>query len=267
MIYILSDSIGETASHVARAAAIQFKDVSYEVRKHNYLKTTQQIQGIIKEASQFNSFVIFTTVLEELRDEIILQCQAYNVKYHDVITPLLTDFQACFEVVPERTPGSMYQLDEQYFEKVEAIEFAVKYDDGKDLRGLRHADVVLLGISRTSKTPLSMYLAHKNIKVANVPLVPEIPIPEEVFDLPAGKVIGLTNSPKKLNEIRISRLKAMGLNENVDYASLDRILFELDFADRIYKKVGCPVINVASKAIEETANIIIEITGLTPRLK
>jgi regulator of PEP synthase PpsR (kinase-PPPase family) len=161
----------------------------------------------------------------------------------------------------------MYKMDDDYFERVAAIEFAVKYDDGKDLRGLKYADVVLLGISRTSKTPLSMYLSHKNVKVANVPLVPEIPVAKEIHEVPRHKLIGLTNSPEKLNEVRIERLKALGLSSNVEYANFDRILEELDYADHVYRQLGCPVINVANKAIEETASIILEITGLNIKLK
>ena len=143
--------------------------------------------------------------------------------------------------------------------RVEAIEFAVKYDDGKDPRGILKSDIVLLGISRTSKTPLSMYLANKNIKVANVPLVPEIPIPKEVFEIDPKKIIGLTNTPEKLNSIRQERLKALGLSSNASYANLERILQELDYSEKIMKKAGCPVIDVSNKAIEETAGIILDI--------
>ena len=143
--------------------------------------------------------------------------------------------------------------------RVEAIEFAVRYDDGKDTRGILKSDIVLLGISRTSKTPLSMYLANKNIKVANVPLVPEIPIPKEVFEINPKKIIGLTNSPEKLNQIRQERLKSLGLSSDANYAKFDRILQELDYSEKIMKQVGCPVINVSNKAIEETAGIILDI--------
>lgn len=175
------------------------------------------------------------------------------------MSPLLKLFENYLGFEPMKEPGVTHKLDENYFKKVEAVEFAVKYDDGKDPRGVKKADIVVIGVSRTSKTPLSMYLAHKNLKVANIPLVPEVPVPEELYQIDSKKVIGLTTNPIKLNEIRQERLKALGLGNNASYASLDRILEELDYADDIMKRIGCPVIDVSSKAVEETANIIIEI--------
>ena len=160
---------------------------------------------------------------------------------------------------PKNQPGLVRQLDEEYFRKVEAIEFAVKYDDGRDPRGLLRADVVLIGVSRTSKTPLSMYLANKRYKVANVPLVPEVEPPEELFMVPTKKCIGLTISPDQLNMIRRERLKSLGLTSQANYASLERIMQELEYAEKIMKRVGCPVINVSNKAVEETANLIVDI--------
>lgn len=266
-IIIMSDSLGETASHVARAAMNQFTNKEYVVRKYNYVRDVETVEAIIEKASIKPSIVLFTTVIDELTEAIVKSCAKHNVKCHDILTPVLTQFSDFFSDVPAQKPGTMYKLDDDYFDRVAAIEFAVKYDDGRDLKGLKHADVVLLGISRTSKTPLSMYLSHKNIRVANVPLVPEIPVAKEIFQVPKNKLIGLTNSPDKLNEIRVERLKALGLSSNVEYANYSRILEELDYADKIYKQLGCPVINVANKAIEETASIIMEITGLNMKLK
>jgi regulator of PEP synthase PpsR (kinase-PPPase family) len=153
----------------------------------------------------------------------------------------------------------MRKLDDEYFRKIEAIEFAVKYDDGRDPRGILRADIVLVGVSRTSKTPLSMYLAHKRYKVANVPIVPEVKPPDELYQIPRSKCVGLIISPDKLNEIRTERLKALGLGARANYASYERILEELDYAEKIMKRVGCPVINVSNKAIEETAGLILDI--------
>ncbi len=133
---------------------------------------------------------------------------------------------------------SFIDLTKNTLKKVEAIEFAVKYDDGKDPRGIKKADIVLIGVSRTSKTPLSMYLAHKNVKVANVPLVPEVPIPDELYQIPTNRIIGLTTDPIKLNEIRQERLKALGLSNTATYANVDRILEELEYADKNYEKTA-----------------------------
>ncbi len=266
-IIIMSDSLGETASHVARAAMNQFTGKEYVVKKYNYVRDIEAVEEIVSKASKQPSIVLFTTVIDELTRGIIETCARYGVRCHDILTPVLDQFSDFFKDVPAQKPGTMYKLDDDYFDRVAAIEFAVKYDDGKDLKGLKHADVVLLGISRTSKTPLSMYLSHKNIRVANVPLVPEIPVAKEIYQVPKNKLIGLTNSPEKLNEIRVERLKALGLSANVEYANYSRILEELDYADKVYKQLGCPIINVANKAIEETASIIMEITGLNMKLK
>lgn len=259
VIYILSDSVGETAEHLARAIGEQFKPVQYEIRKFPYVDSVETVDEIIAEASTRNALLIFTTVLEPVRDAIVARCAEYTVPCFDVMSPLLTFFEEVVQAKPRREAGITHRLDENYFKRVEAVEFAVKYDDGKDPRGVKKADVVIIGVSRTSKTPLSMYLAHKNVKVANIPLVPEVPVPAELYEISSKKVIGLTTNPIKLNEIRQERLKALGLNDSANYASLERILQELEYADGIMKRIGCPVIDVASKAVEETANIILEI--------
>ena len=176
-------------------------------------------------------------------------------------------FMEKFNKEPNHQPKLLRQLDEEYFRRVEAIEFAVKYDDGRDPRGLSRADIVLIGVSRTSKTPLSMYLAHQSFKVANVPLVPEVPPPDELYTIPRNKCVGLIITPDKLNEIRKERLKSLGLKSEANYASFERILEELEYAEKIMKRVGCPVINVSNKAIEETASLIVDVLKSERRRK
>lgn len=258
MIYIVSDSIGETAEYVARATAAQF-DRDYEIVKFPFVREKAQIEEVVEEAKTHHSIILYTTVIEEFRETLITRCEALDIPCIDVMSTAMLAFQSFLNLEPKHEPGIIRRLDEKYFKKVEAIEFAVKYDDGKDPRGIKKADVILLGVSRTSKTPLSMYLANKNLKVANVPLVPEVPVPKEVYQIPKERIIGLTTNPIKLNEIRQERLKALGLSDTATYANLDRILEELDYADKIMKDIGCPIIDVATKAVEETANIIIEI--------
>ena len=147
-------------------------------------------------------------------------------------------------------------MDEAYFRRVEAIEFAVKFDDGKDARGLILAELVLIGVSRTSKTPLSIFLAHKGIKVANLPIVPEVKLPSELYNMSGKRIVGLTMDAEHILNIRIERLKAMGLPPNSKYASLQRIVEELEYAEALMKQLGSRIINVTNKAIEETAGII-----------
>ena len=257
-IYIVSDSIGETAEKVSIAAAEQFQDVDYEMVKVPYISQKKQIDDLIEAAKSRSSIILFTLVVKDLRNYLVNLCEEHNILYNDIMKPILSDLNILFESDPVLEPGIIHKLDEEYFKRVEAVEFAVKYDDGKDARGIKKADVVILGISRTSKTPLSMYLAHKNIKVANVPLVPEAKVPKEIFELDSNKIVGLLNSPEKLNEIRKERLKVLGLGDSAEYANMGRIMDELEFAKKLYNKLDCKVIDVSNKAVEETANIIIE---------
>ncbi|ABO50980.1 protein of unknown function DUF299 [Desulforamulus reducens MI-1] len=259
VVYIVSDSIGETAELVAKAAVSQFNGGNVEIRRVPYVNDPQDIVDIVDEAQGQNCIIAFTLVLPELREVLVREADKHNIPTVDIMGPFLDALTLITAAPPKLEPGLVRKLDEEYFRKVEAIEFAVKYDDGKDPRGIQRADLVILGVSRTSKTPLSMYLAHKRIKAANVPLVPEVAPPQEIFSLSSHKVIGLTIKPQQLNVIRTERLKTLGLTSNADYASHERILKELDYAESIMKRVGCPVIDVTNKAVEETASKVLEI--------
>lgn len=257
-IYVLSDSIGETGEQVARAAASQFSPLKYDVIRYPYITDKEQIKEAFEEAKERKSIIIYTVVIENLRNYIIDMGQKYNIPVIDLMSPTLNALELVLGRKPKRESGIIRRLDEKYFRKVEALEFAVKYDDGKDARGIKKADIVLIGVSRTSKTPLSMYLAHKHFKVANVPLVPEVPAPEELFEKDSKRIFGLIANPFKLNEIRQERLKSLGLNNNANYASIERINYELEYSKRIMEKLNCVVIDVSNKAVEETAGIIME---------
>lgn len=257
-VYVLSDALGETAEFVTRAAASQFEGVGFEIRRIPFIDEESTIDEILLSAKENQALVAFTLVVPELKEYLIKRANEYGIRLVDILGPMITQMELMVNIPPRSKPGMVHQLDEDYFKKVEAIEFAVKYDDGKDSRGILRADVILVGVSRTSKTPLSMYLAHKRIKATNVPLVPEVAPPDELFMVSPRKCIGLTINPEQLNSIRTERLKSLGLTAQANYASLDRILVELEYAEKIMKKIGCPVINVTNKAVEETANIILE---------
>ncbi|HHZ03270.1 MAG TPA: kinase/pyrophosphorylase [Tissierellia bacterium] len=257
-IYAVSDSLGETAEQVARAVIRQFDTKEFTIRKIPYINDKEEIDELIERASRENSFIVFTLVVEELRDYLMEQATIYGISAVDIMTPVLLPLVKQLGLSPKNEPGLLRKLDERYFKKVEVVEFAVKYDDGKDTRGILLADIVLIGVSRTSKTPLSMYLANKNLKVANIPLVPEVSIPEELKLIPSKKIIGLTLNMENLNKIRKERLKAMGLSDNANYASMDRIIEELEYADKVMRSLNCKVIDTTNKAVEETASIILD---------
>lgn len=257
-IYIVSDSLGETGEHVVKAAISQFNVEHYELKKIPYVLSIQALKDILEEAVQEPSSILFYTLVNK---ELIDYVNSFSIKHNlltvDLLSPVISAIKATTGLEPSRKAGTIRKIDEDYFRRIEAIEFAVKYDDGQDPSGLPEADLVILGVSRTSKTPLSMYLANKNIKVANVPLVPESKPPQEIYEIPARRMVGLTNSPIKLNEIREERLRHLGLPKGSSYASMERILYEIDYAERIMKNLGIPIIDVSNKAVEETAELIL----------
>jgi len=259
VVYILSDSIGETAELVAKAAISQYNGNSAEIRRVPYVNDEQTVAEVAEEARDTGGIIVYTVIMPELRRLVKKYAELYGIPHVDIMGPTMEALSRVMPGEPRLEPGLVRRLDAQYFRRVEAIEFAVKYDDGKDPRGLALADLVLIGVSRTSKTPLSMYLAHKQIKVANVPLVPEIQPPEELFRLDRTKVVGLTISPNQLYEIRKERLLFLGLHHQSAYASLERILEELEYAEGIMKKIGCPIFDVTNKAVEETAGKLLEL--------
>ncbi|MEN6411354.1 MAG: pyruvate, water dikinase regulatory protein [Veillonellales bacterium] len=258
IVYILSDSIGETGEVVVNAAASQFDSGHIDIRRVPYLISARQVEEALLEAKEAGGIVIYTLVRPNLKSFLEKKAQELNLISVDVMGPIIEALKSVSDLPPKYEPGLIRKMDDEYFSKVEAIEFAVKFDDGKEPRGLLRADIVVAGISRASKTPLCMYLAHKGIKAANIPLVPEVTPPPELFQVPAQRVVGLTIKPALLYEIRQERLRAMGLSPHADYANYERILEELDYADTIMRKIGCPIIDVTNKATEETAARVLE---------
>lgn len=257
VVHVVSDSVGETAELVVKAVASQFNGGHVEINRHSFIESTQDIDEAINSVDELNSLIAYTLVIPELKEYLDRRSAEKGIFSVDLLSPLLHVFEDFFKQEAKHQPKLIRRMDEAYFKKIEAIEFSVKYDDGKDPQVLKWADLVLIGVSRTSKTPLAMYLAHHGYRVANVPIVPEVAPPKEIFEIPRSKCVGLTISPEKLNEVRKERLKSIGLNAESNYASMERIFEELDYADRIMKRIGCPIIDVSNKAIEETANLII----------
>jgi len=258
-IYVISDSVGETAEAVARATASQFDQETFEIIRIPYINTKKQIDDVIRDAAKGNFVICHTLVSEELRVYFCARAEEMRVTAVDILGPMLAAIGILAETKPRMAPGMVHRLDQDYFKKVEAIEFAVKYDDGKNPKGFEKADVVIIGVSRTSKTPLSMYLAYKGVKVANLPLVPEVPVAEELFQISNKRVVGLVIDPYKLNSIRTERLRAMGLTGDANYADVNRIEEELTYAKGIMRRIHCPVLDVTNKSIEETAASVIQI--------
>lgn len=259
IIYVVSDSVGETAELVTKAAISQFNGSNTVIKRFPYVEDFENIDEVISLAKLNQGLIVYTLVKPDMRAYIKEKAEKEELYAFDIIGPLMDKYQTIYNKEPLFEPGTVRKLDDDYFKKVEAIEFAVKYDDGRDPRGILKADIVLVGVSRTSKTPLSQYLAHKRFKVANVPLVPEVDPPEELFKVSPKKCFGLKISSQKLNTIRRERLKSLGLNDEASYANIKRIEEELQYFEKISKRMSCHVIDVTNKAVEETANIITNI--------
>lgn len=258
-VYVLSDSVGETAELVIKAGLSQFNNTEYIIRRVPYVEDEQTIDEAIQLALENNGMIGFTLVDPRLREYVNKETKKAGIESIDIMGPMIQSMERSFSRSPRLEPGLVHQLDEDYFKRVEAIEFAVKYDDGRDSRGINRADIILIGVSRTSKTPLSQFLALKRLKVANVPIVPEVDPPEELFEIDPKRCIGLRISPEKLNSIRKERLKSLGLGNQATYANMQRIHEELDYFDKLVKEIGCEVIDVSHKAVEETANVILQL--------
>lgn len=257
-VIIVSDSVGETADLVIRAGLSQFPMSNYQIQRIPYVDDKETIDETLLLAQANESLIGFTLIDPSLRHYLIKQATELHIEAIDIMGPVMEAMERTFQTKPELEPGLLYKLDTEYFKRIEAIEFAVRYDDGRDSRGITCADIVLIGISRTSKTPLSQYLAHKRYLVANVPLVPEVEPPAELFEIDSNKCIGLKTNIKKLNEIRKERLKTLGLDDDALYATKNRIEEELHYFDKVVEQIGCEVIDVSNMAIEEIANIIIQ---------
>ncbi|WP_334075189.1 MULTISPECIES: pyruvate, water dikinase regulatory protein [Paenibacillus] len=255
-IAICSDSIGETAEAVVRATLRQFELPNTEIKRIMNVRSEDEIGAVMEEVARRGGFVAYTLVQPELREAIREEAVRLNVRAVDIMGPMMQAFIDTFNDTPKRTPGLLHRLDEDYFKRVEAVEFAVNNDDGKDVGAILKADLILLGASRVSKTPLSIFLAHKGLKVMNYPVVPELTPPTQLREVNPGKIVGLTVNPEHLVKIRSARLQSMGLPDDAHYASIQRVQDELKYAQELFAALGCPVIDVTDKAIEETAALI-----------
>lgn len=260
-VYTVSDASGETAEHVARAAALQFKGQNLKLIRLPRVQSAEQLESMIELAAQGSCVIAYTMVDPTLRETLVKVAARHNTLTVDLLGSMMNAISLALGVEPRFEPGLMHLRDERYFNRMEAIDFAIKYDDGKDAKGLVLADIVIVGVSRTSKTPTCMYLAqNQGLRASNVPLVINVQPPKELFELPPSRIIGLTLNAEILHEIRTARLQKLGLSAGAAYASRERVEQELEYANQIFRRLRCPVVDVTNKAIEETASEILEIT-------
>ena len=256
-LHIVSDSTGETAQRLVLALEAQFPDQPFEEVRHPRVENVDDLLIAVQQARGRPAVMVYTLVEPEMRDAMRQLCRRARVHYCDLLGHPIDSVSRVAGVAARMEPGARAPLDATYFKRIEAIEFAVKYDDGVG-SGLDEADVVLVGVSRTSKTPLSIYLGYLGHKAANVPVVRGIAPPPELFEIDPAKIVGLTIGPDRLADIRTARVKSMGASRK-RYAELEVVYSELEEATKLHKKLRCPVIDVTELSVEETAMRIIRL--------
>jgi regulator of PEP synthase PpsR (kinase-PPPase family) len=254
-LHIVSDSTGETAARLVQALEAQFPEQEFEEVRHPRCDSIADLERAVASARGRASVVVYTLVDTEMRDAMRRLCRRARVHYCDLLGHPIDAVARVSGQAARMTPGSRAPLNPAYFRRIEAMEFAVKYDDGVGA-GLDEADIVLVGVSRTSKTPLSIYLGYLGHKVANVPIVKGIAPPKELFELDPAKIVGLTINADRLADIRRARVRNLGGN-NRRYAALTEVYEELDEATAVQRRLGCPVIDISELSIEETAQQIL----------
>ncbi len=267
-LIIVSDGTGETAAQMAKAAMVQFSDEDVYFTRYKNVRNETQIKAICDDAAINKDLFIYTIVSPQLRAFLLSEAKAREIPCVDLLGPLLVGLAQYFGHEPKSIAGLLHNVNEAYFHRIEAMEYTIAHDDGKDLTKLERADLIILGISRTSKTPLSMYFSHQGWRVANVPLIKGFDVPKEIFEVDQKRVIGLTIDPEDLTMIRRARLERLGQDRGGDYADPENVNDEIEYANELFRKNRrWPIFNVTGKALEETASEIIKLMAsrrLTP---
>jgi len=260
-IYLISDSTGETLDRIFMALKAQFENFKYEVHNFSFTRTENQINKILNEAKKKeNSIILYTVVENKLAKHLTLESEKKNIPCFGVLGDLILNFSKILHQKASHIPSGQHALNDEYYERVEAIQFTMNHDDGNMTNDIKNSDIVLLGVSRTSKTPTSIYLANRGYKTANIPLINENSLPKYLKDNPSKIcVVGLTTEPKRLIDLRKNRMTSIKEKESTEYTNLDKITKEVEDAKKTFKKYKWPMIDVTRKSVEETAASVIKI--------
>ena len=260
-IHMISDSTGETIAAALRATVAMFEDVRVQYRRHVMIRSPESLDAALQIIAREPGLVFHTVMEADLRARLERRCHEIGVQVVPFLDPMLSMLTAYFGKQAAARPGAQHAVDERYYARVAALDFALAYDDGHLAERLREADAVLLGVSRTSKTPTCVYLAGRGIKAANVPLIPGQGPPEALLDLgdDGPLIVGLTAKPSRLAQIRENRLDALNHHHPGDYADLEAVKREVLEARHLMERLGCPIIDVTRRSIEETAAAILQL--------
>ncbi|MBP5858162.1 kinase/pyrophosphorylase [Marivibrio halodurans] len=261
-LHLVSDSTGETVHGLARACIVQFEDVAGEEHLWTLIRTPSQLDKVLEGIRKAPGIVMFTLVNDEMREKLALACRELRIPCLSVLDPFITSFETYLGRPSRDQPGRQHEMDTEYFARIEAMQYALAHDDGQGLWNLPNADVVVIGVSRTSKTPTCIYLANRGVRAANVPFVPGMGLPREVLalgDRPHEPlVVGLTKDPAQLVQIRKNRMRMLAETEETDYVDLETVRQEVTACRRICSERRWPVIDVSRRSIEETAATIMK---------
>jgi hypothetical protein len=263
LILVVSDGTGYTAEKVTKAALMQFEKVEPIIERRPEVRNREQVSAVVREARDRKAMLVHTLVSSELRRHLYMEATFYQVVAVDLMGSILDEMGAYLQATPQLRPGLFY-ADESYFRRVDAIEYTVQHDDGQGANDLPQADIVLVGISRTSKTPVSIFLAYRGYRVANVPIVLDMPLPGTIDQVAPNRIVALVIDPQRLLAIRHNRLRQYpGLT--FTYADMDHIRQELRYSRKIFSERNWPAIDVSGKAVEETAREVLNLVDLGER--
>ena len=260
-IFLISDSTGETLDRIFLSLKAQFKNIDYKVNSYSFTRTENQISKILETAEkEENSIILYTIVDNNLAKSLANSCNKKKIPCFGVLGSLILNFSKLFNQKASHEPSGQHVLDEEYYNRIEAIQYTMNHDDGNLLIDIEKSDIILLGVSRTSKTPTSIYLANKGYKTANIPLINQNSIPKNLKTNPQKFcIIGLTTEAERLADIRKNRINSLKNTKSQDYTSLDKIKKEVENAKNTFRKYKWPTIDVTRKSVEETAASVIKI--------
>lgn len=252
-IFIISDATGQSGLHILRAALVQFERARTKITVFHDIGTKAAQKKILEQGREEKAFIAFTFVKKEMREYASAYCLKNGIVHLDILGPLIVNLAVYLNLEPLETPSLLRKVDARYFKRIDAIEFTLAHDDGRDTERLREADIVIVGLSRTSKTPTSFFLAHEGYKVANVPIVPGIPLPEELSEIEQHKIVCLNIDPEVLQKVRkVRQQKKMGLQPG--YSEFRKIFAEVEYVwDLVKKHRSWKVVDTTNKSIEETS--------------
>jgi hypothetical protein len=258
-LYLISDATGETVESVARACLVQFEHTQPVEHIWNLVRSQRQIEDVIADIEERPGFVLYTLVNTEIIAQLQTACRRLKIPCVSVLQPIMSAFGNYLNEEVHARPGRQHTLDDEYYMRIAAMDYAMTHDDGQAIWNLEEADVVILGVSRTSKTPTCIYLANRGIKAANIPIVLGHEVPAEVFELEKPLIVGLINDTRNLVQVRRNRLRMLAESDETTYADPEQVAEEVKYAKRLFANQKWDVIDISRRSIEETAATIIQL--------